>query len=259
MEQRLLSPGLAACHAFGSGPKLVIALHAFGRSGDAFARLDLSPRAAILAPDLPFHGQTRWAGQPLRPDTLAAWLRGIAAGECFYLLGDSYGARLALAAVPHLHDVVRGLMLVAPDGLHTPGLRFVPAVSCKGLGRWLQPAKRRTRIAGLLQKTGVLGRVEQRFVRHFVLPQERWNKTTWPSWQAYSRFRFLPGQAAERLNEADLPVWIALGDRDPVIQVDRIRQWAAKLEQAQIHTYCGGHRPPWTALSGAMQQWLASV
>jgi pimeloyl-ACP methyl ester carboxylesterase len=257
MEQRLLSSGLTTWRTFGSGPRQVIALHAFGRSGDAFARLDLSPQAAIRAPDLPFHGQTRWEGRPLRPDTLAEWLREIAASAPFYLLGNSYSARLALAAVPHLKGAVLGLMLVAPDGLHTPGLRFVPAVPCTGVERWLYLSKRRARIAALLQKTGFLGRVEQRFVRQFILPQEQWHRTTWPSWQAYSRFRFSPGQAADWLKKAGLPAWIALGDRDPVVQIGRIHQWAEKLERAQLHLYRGGHQPPWPALSAAMKQWLA--
>ncbi len=262
METLETPQGPAALFRFGQGAERVLALHAFGQEGHSFSGLDLSPTAEVRAPDLPFHGATQWpADVPFRPGPFAAWLECLAGEEPFFLLGYSYGARLALAAQPYLNGL-RGLLLVAPDGLATPGLRYLkylPPMAQQAMQRSLRYTRFRKNAASLLCRSGLMGTIEERFLKKYVLPDEVWNRTTWPSWQALPQFSPSLEAMGASLRSEELPVWLALGKADRVVAGQKIRHWAEELPKVELHEYKGGHRAPWPQLAPVIRQWMLRV
>jgi len=121
-EVRMLSwrGSKLALRAYGEGPLVTLCLHGFLEDSAHFAALaEALPGHRLLAPDMPFHGRTEWAGGRLTAEDLAAILL-----QCpelrdgrFGLLGYSMGGKLALTLFERMPERISHLVLVAPDGL----------------------------------------------------------------------------------------------------------------------------------------------
>src|ERR1700761_4936159 len=89
---------------WGTGTRLLFAFHGYGESARSFAFLaeSLSKDFTIIAPDLPFHGETEWReGYYLAPQDLLSILSEIRSSlpgldDGWWLLGYSMGGRVAL-------------------------------------------------------------------------------------------------------------------------------------------------------------------
>lgn len=108
-------------YRFGQGPELVFAFHGYGEEGLSFSELAevLGPTYTLIALEMPFHGQSLWQG-PLffPPEQLAGILENLAGSQPFSLLGYSMGGRISLQLLQMIPDKIKGLVLIAPDGLH---------------------------------------------------------------------------------------------------------------------------------------------
>jgi pimeloyl-ACP methyl ester carboxylesterase len=109
----------------GEGRQLLLCLHGYGESADAFAFLEsaLSKDFTILAIDLPFHGETVWTeGLFFEPEDLLAIVGQIAGSlpgitGSWFMLGYSMGGRIALSLLEKIPEKIEKLVLAAPDGL----------------------------------------------------------------------------------------------------------------------------------------------
>lgn len=109
-------------HTFGSGQQPLIAFHGFKEDGSHFLPLEesLGTGYTILAPDLPFHGNTEWKDPYFNMNDLSQLITEIlrhTGSERFSLLGYSMGGRVALCAASLTIQRMDALVLLAPDGL----------------------------------------------------------------------------------------------------------------------------------------------
>ena len=133
-------------YRWGEGAEIIVALHGFGESGKSFTHWGQSlPRGfTLFAPDLPFHGSSTWQeGKPFTVAHLRDLIGEITEGAGatgttaeasgaardamppadaapaapFTLCGYSMGGRLSLHFYQHFPELVKRLVLVAPDGL----------------------------------------------------------------------------------------------------------------------------------------------
>lgn len=109
-------------HRFGQGPRLVIAFHGFGESGESFGLFEelLGGDMTFYAPDLPLHGTTTWKEKYLQTADLNALVKQLAERHgvaSFSLLGYSMGGKVALCLIPPFIGKLERVILAAPDGL----------------------------------------------------------------------------------------------------------------------------------------------
>lgn len=120
----------------GAGRAPLLCLHGFGGLGAAWAALaaHLPPDTALLAPDLPGHGEAEaWYGRaPAKAFAEAALLaldrRGVAAA---HWVGHSLGGAAAVFATLSAPERVLSLTLLAPGGMGE-------AISAERLRRWAE-------------------------------------------------------------------------------------------------------------------------
>lgn len=125
MQQSHICYGTAVFHVltWGHGKELLVCFHGFGESAQHFACLEetLGDDFSIVAIDLPYHGNTHWPfDRELSPAVLqfllGQLLRQHEQTRCT-LLGYSMGGRLALHLFQTMPAQVKGLVLLAPDGI----------------------------------------------------------------------------------------------------------------------------------------------
>lgn len=109
-------------HQYGNGPRLLIAFHGFGESGESFALFEpyLRDDFTLYAPDLPLHGGTEWGDTYFYPGDLKELISTLLSkfnATTFSMIGYSMGGRMALALMPEFIPQMEQLILAAPDGL----------------------------------------------------------------------------------------------------------------------------------------------
>jgi pimeloyl-ACP methyl ester carboxylesterase len=114
-------------HCFGRGPKPVICFHGYGEEGSVFSFLEKYAGGdfTFYAIDLPFHGNTKWAEDPVFTiNDLQNIIEKIrnhdppkTSNPKLSLLGFSLGGRIALGLYELMPDKIEKLVLLAPDGL----------------------------------------------------------------------------------------------------------------------------------------------
>ncbi|MEL6864296.1 MAG: alpha/beta fold hydrolase, partial [Bacteroidota bacterium] len=167
-------------YRYGYGNGLLIALHGYGESGLAFKGLESiwADRYTIIAPDLPFHGDTQLAKADFDASDMDALLQGISerfGGRPLALMGHSFGGRVLLYLLPKWAKRVDQYFLLSPDGLATPGMRWslrLPIALQKGIQRllsgWsLQP------LFKTLHRLGWLSFHQQYFLSYHLGDRER--------------------------------------------------------------------------------------
>ena len=112
---------------WGRGPEVLIAFHGFGQSSAIFANIApaLEEKYTVYACSLFYHGESKLPdyippGNPIPPEFLKEGVlefcrqQGI---DDFSLMGYSLGGRLVLKLVEMMPERIRGLLLLAPDGI----------------------------------------------------------------------------------------------------------------------------------------------
>ena len=121
----------------GSGPAVLI-LHGWGGSSDSWEKIQkiLSERNySIICPDLPGFGKSQ---TPLSPWTLQDYIHFVLKFaenlhlNSFYLIGHSFGGRIAVKMAVNHSSMIKKLILCDPAGIKikpgfTPGF-FISAV-----------------------------------------------------------------------------------------------------------------------------------
>lgn len=242
---------MVAVKQWGQGPELIIALHGYGHTGATFAQLadQLPPSYTLCAPDLPFHGNTRWHESDFDRKELRTVLRTIAdwkQRDQFHLLGHSLGGRIALRITPRLKDDLRSLCLLAPDGLggpYTAWIDYLPAFLRKQLGKLLEHPNGVLRISHFLYRRKLLDAFSLKYLQ-YQLKDPDYRKRVRGVWRSISQFRLRQHQILPALTDAPFPVILLAGERDHLIDRERMRHWFEQLPAAQFQVVDSGHDIP---------------
>ncbi len=236
---------------WGRGPELLIALHGFGRNGQRFSELGgpLGERYTICAPDLPFHGNTRWSEEEY---TRGEWrevvlrLAEVKDRDKFHLLGHSLGGRVALRISPRLHDRLQSLLLVAPDGLggrYTGWIDYMPLFLRRRLTRLIERPDGMLRLARLLHHRGLIDVFTLQYLSYH-LQDKNYRDRLRGTWRSLPHFRLKRRQILPYITQAEFPVCLLLGRHDRLIRVEKIERWFMGLERADIQIVPRGHELP---------------
>ena len=112
---------------WGNGPELLIAIPGYGERAATYNEWEcsLAEHFTCYALDLPFHGSSQWKNQFFKPADLIRIIESIRekeAGKPISLAAYSMGGRLLLSSLPLIDFPIHRLILIAPDGIYTPGL-----------------------------------------------------------------------------------------------------------------------------------------
>jgi len=218
-----------AYRTYGSGPKMLVALHGFGRTGEDFAILEpsLGARYTIHAFDLHFHGKSpsypHRAETPFTPHEIAVFYSAFADEmnvEKFSLLGYSLGGRIALNLVEQIPERIERTFLVAPDGLKTkPWYRRLAG---SGPGRWAyrrfveQPAGP-LMIIDVLGVTRLISQKMHRFLKGQTDSRAK-RMLLRDVWLSYRSIEPDLGTVAHNASKFGIPIQLIFGERDSVIK-----------------------------------------
>ncbi|MDX1667159.1 MAG: alpha/beta hydrolase [Saprospiraceae bacterium] len=244
------SGGRVNCRVWGNGPATLIALHGYGDSGLFYEKLAevLSGRYRLWAPDLPFHGETSWQTAHFGPPAIAELLEAVLREEesgAFDLLGFSWGARLAAGQL--LADGPRPecLLLAAPDGFQTNGMRIpdaVPASVRKALSDFILSFPGAVLRGGrLLEKLKIIPPSAGLFLRSNLRRASR-RKRVLAAWRSTAGF---PGNRRDwrrALDKCECRVEVLLGSKDPLVNEETVRRTLEDLPDVRIRSREGGHK-----------------
>jgi pimeloyl-ACP methyl ester carboxylesterase len=226
--------------SFGHGPKFMIAMHGFADKSEVFNLFQAKwgEQYTVVAPDMPFHGETQWQGEHFTPTDMAniirEFMRLFHADTCT-LSGHSMGGRIAFHMLAFSDIKIDALILFAPAGL-------------KGhwyYSNWVQPRwlvkvfytiyANTTKApiwftwlaqVGLMPKSTV-----NFFAQQFSAPHRR--DRLFRSWMAMTSFPITPKVFQARLNERNIPLTLLLGERDSIVPPQDGIAFAAKVPSAQ--------------------------
>jgi pimeloyl-ACP methyl ester carboxylesterase len=241
--------GRICVRQWGRGERLIIALHGFAATGASFRPLAaaLPPDCTLIAPDLPFHGQTAWAPPQFtlaHINQLLHYLWEKMGCRPFALIGHSLGGRLAIACLPHQEGRVNSLYLLAPDGLDNPYGFWqdrLPVSVRKGLQAMARHPRGIVRLATLLHRLRILDSFALRYVQHHLATpqhQERLFKT----WQSLVYFTCTTKEMEACLSRNGVPVRCYFGNRDRLCRGETCQQLAEKLPNVRTYELDAGHQ-----------------
>jgi len=147
-ERRMRLAGISTAVLEGGSGSPVVLLHGPGESGVNWRWVipDLVTTHRVVAPDLPVHGASGGADEPLDADRVLRWLDELIERSCPSpptLVGHILGGAIAARFAVDRGDRLRALVLVDSLGLarFRPSLRFLLAL----IGFQLRPTRRRYR------------------------------------------------------------------------------------------------------------------
>lgn len=131
MEHRLLpyKNSQISYYGFGTGPETVICFHGYGEDGTLYSFLEkhAGNQFVFYAIDLPFHGKTEWNEELLfTQNDLSQIIKEILSQNNYkqaiitdklILTGFSLGGRIALSYYQAHPEMIKKIILLAPDGL----------------------------------------------------------------------------------------------------------------------------------------------
>jgi pimeloyl-ACP methyl ester carboxylesterase len=239
--------------SWGSGSRILFAFHGYGESAASFAFLEpaLGRDYTIVAPDMPFHGETDWREGELffDPCDLLAMLVEIAASlpgkeEGWWLLGYSMGGRVALQLLQLEPDRVRRLVLAAPDGLVVnPWYRLATGtIAGNRLFRWTM--KRPGWLFFLLHTGNRLGLVNPslfKFAAHHI-DDAAVRQVLYSRWTIMRGFRPGLSRIAAFIRQRQIPVHLLYGSYDRIILPVRGERFQRRITPyGQLTVLPAGH------------------
>jgi pimeloyl-ACP methyl ester carboxylesterase len=234
---------------FGQGEKLLVAFHGFADRARLFGPLAevLGKEYRVIAFDLPFHGQTEWQGNTFTKTELAELMElymqetGV---QRFSMLGYSFGARIVQALLSEVVEKTDNLILLAPDGIATKGLRaaiYTPMFVRKACFRLLRNPSWFMSVMGSLKRMKLLSPMIWLFLDKNLATPERYQRT-FGMWFALDNFWLRRRDVNALLNQHAVPVDIYFGKRDAFVKYKKVKKLGEKVPTVKLHLLDAGHR-----------------
>lgn len=238
-------------HRYGAGPRLLVALHGFGRDGRRFQDLGTAIGAeyTVLAPDLPFHGATRWTAERYDPRIWLAFLTELlnrSDSSGIHFLGHSLGGRIGLKLYDDLQPRLDSFCLVAPDGLAGPYTRWIdrlPAPVVSLLSQSLAYPRGLLSLAEQLHRRRLIDSFSLQYLR-YQLRDDLFRERLRGTLRSITDFRLSPPAVIGNLAKAEKEVKIFLGRGDRLVDTDHISRIFASCASVKIEMNDHGHELP---------------
>ncbi|MFT7120529.1 MAG: pimeloyl-ACP methyl ester carboxylesterase [Neolewinella sp.] len=237
---------------YGTGRKVMISLHGFGRNGRRMERLALAlgQEYTTFTPDLPYHGKSEWVKQRYTPEEIAAVFNSLLEDyqdQPVYLLGHSLGGRVLSNVLPFLkHPDIRDLALVAPDGAggrYTNWIDTMPASLVRPLAKFTERPRYLLRLSNWLRRRGVINRYSAEYLNH-NLKDGTFRRRMAGSLRSVLTFPPEPKKLEAALVARDIQGTVFAGDRDPLLHHDRMSAVYGPLPSISVVPYTGSHWLP---------------
>ncbi len=243
-----LSGGRIFLRKWGEGEQLLICFHGFADSGARFESLaaSLPSSFTLVAPDLPWHGQTEWNSEQLLPADLVELVHTTCSTHGFEkacLLGHSWGGRLLACSLPVLEPLTNKAWLVAPGGFVSGlywGMENSPDFFRSRLISFAETNMQRfMQIMDFLGRIGLFNVAALRYLLA-SLEKANQNRQLFPVWKNLSNFKLSTGA----LRNLNIPVFFLLGERDSLLSRPKFMRFARQIPSAQFRLLGGiGHWP----------------
>jgi pimeloyl-ACP methyl ester carboxylesterase len=246
-----------AYRAAGSGP-VVLLIHGMASSSATWDGVipQLGQHAAVVAPDLPGHGDSAAAGGDQSLGALASSLRDVLMAlehDRATVVGHSLGGGVALQFAYQFPQICERLVLVSAGGLGRDVALFLRALAFPGLELLLPPAfTPRIRDAGasvvrLLGRIGIRPRPAfEEIWRDYGMLTRKETRTAF-----FATLRAVVDPAGQRVSAtnrlylaAALPTLIVWGARDSIIPVRHAHEAHAAITGSRLEIFQrAGHFP----------------
>lgn len=237
---------------FGSGSKIIIAFHGFSKSSEDYKLYEelLGKQYTIIAPDLFYHGKTKFAAKEVQSfskahlyDVLSGWLSHLKV-ERFSVLGYSMGGRLALFMLEKFHCRIEHLYLLAPDGLKINFWNWF--ITNTKFGKYTYGASiRNPSIVYGISKVGkslkiLPPKIDKFLDINFGTPGIRLR--VYRVWQLYKHINFSQRKLAEIIEQQNVTTHIVGGKKDPVIPCKVLKDFSLMVpKNGKLHLIKAGH------------------
>ena len=238
-----------SCIKFGKGKQLMIAMHGYGENARSFEVLTtaLAKEYLVVAIDLPFHGDTIWREKNFTPEALRDIILLIMEKEGkqhFYLTGFSLGGRLALGLLDYFKEEMRGLWLIAPDGLENrwvDRVMKVPGIIRKLLYRLVQRPQWIIKLAVFLHRMHLVTAFVPKFLRK-ELSTPAYRERAFGVWSSLDNFRlYRLEQLKSNLIARPIVVELFFGKKDRIIPIHLGQSLSEGADNIVLHNLDGGH------------------
>lgn len=236
-----------------AGAQPILAFHGFGRPMTDFRVFEslLKPGQVIYSFHLFQHGQSTFPAERLSKRSLTMEEHVMLLGEIcnqlnineFWLLGYSMGGKVALKTLELLPEKVKGILLVAPDGVKVN--YFYKFVSGTSLGRSIYRGVLRNPkplffIADSLRAIRLLPQKLHRFV-HFHMETYEKRKLVGEVWMVYRFFEPDIAEVQRIINEREIQTTLIYGKYDSVIKPWQGEKLNEGLDRNALHILESGH------------------
>lgn len=234
---------------FGSGDKLLIALHGFSDRARMFSVLQeaLGDNYRVVAIDWPFHGQTEWSKVSFNKQDMLDLIGQVAEHEGkkrFNLMGFSFGARLAQAMLPELAPQLDKLYLLSPDGVKTKGMTLAvhtPMWVRKLLYRMLKNPGWFVALLNFGRRMQVVPPLIHHFLTNNLTRPERFQRT-FGCWLALDSFYLRRRNIKAILQNTGLPADVYIGKNDPMLGQKALKNLFGGIPNVRLIMLEEGHR-----------------
>lgn len=235
----------------GTGPEWLIAFHGYGNDATIFVDLGaaLGERYTILSFDLPFHGNSnQWPDDAVfsKEDlvTLLKNIQALTGAEKFSLMGYSMGGRVCLCVVELVPEMVKQVLLIAPDGLVFNSFYYFVTHSASGrylFRKFLTSQNIYAPVMNGLHKIRLLDISRYRFVMHYLESEQSRHMLlrVWPAMRM-----LIPDhkKVKEHIRRNNIPVPVFMGKFDRVIPVKFAVKFSKGLPTVHLHVLTKGHK-----------------
>lgn len=235
--------------SWGAGKRLIIAFPGFSNSAALFAPIAtaLPDTCTLVAIDLPFHGRTQWEAEQYTATDVQQWILKILYQfqvDQFEWMGFSLGGRIILSMIDQLSPHLKGLHLIAPDGLAT-FRTFYPSLVPKSLrsGFFKIITRYPEQCLGLAKTLH-----DWHLLDHFSLIYiEKHLRTSihtdrlFKTWLSLPNFPVSKKRSQGLLITQKIPITLNLGLLDKFVDSSAIQRWAQPIPQLQLFLFDQGH------------------
>ncbi len=233
----------------GEGEKSILLFHGFGQDHNAFQRWIevLKSEYTIYSFDLFFHGDSVWANRnPLEKndwkDILELFFEKEKI-ETFEVAGFSLGGKFALATLEAFPDLVKKIILLAPDGIKTNfwyGLATYP-IAIRALFKSIIFHPHRLHcMTKVLQRLGLVDKGLIRFAESQMDTAEK-RKRVYFSWVYFRHLMFDLDHVANLVNDHRILFTMLVGKHDKVIVAKDMNRILDKLHDYKFKILETGH------------------